>query len=287
MSDAPQRKREGGGPPSAKPATWNDWAELFSKTIVAVAALAVTVGTVFISHSETGRAQAEQQKADAEKTLIDAKSTELAQHSQDIAEQKFDLETATAVLNHAPPAERERLGLVWAVAICKRETKERASAEVTATICNASSTLGKQQQSRGAFATVAAVTTALNANDPKAYLNSPTASLQNLAVTAAESGKIAAVSATWFAVVGTLPQSYPNAVHELALQLNAKLMEAGLPDKDTHVYKTQVSKSFALTSGEGKSEADARVRVRMLRKAGFSDAFPQIDRGWVKADELR
>ncbi len=73
----------------------------------------------------------------------------------------------------------------------------------------------------------------------------------------------------------------------LARQLNTRLMGAGLPQGDVHVYRTRISNSFALTSGTDKSEQDARARARMLRDAGFADAFAQPDRGWTKADDLR
>lgn len=122
--------------------------------------------------------------------------------------------------------------------------------------------------------------------DLKAFLNSAAAAAQNAGVAASEAARPAA-SGRWFAVVGTLPQSAPGAVGALARQLNARLRGAGLPRHDVHIYRTQISNSFALTSGTDKSEEDARSRARMLRRAGFTDAFAQPDRGWSPAEDLR
>lgn len=196
-------------------------------------------------------------------------------------------DTATLLLSHVPASERDRLSLLWAISYCKGLTEFGVSGGANGSLCAADAQLGIQEHSRTAPAATQAATDAVRSNSPKSYLISPTAASQNLGFAAAECAQPAGSSAPWYAVVGTLPQSAPDAVHGLATRLNARLLGAGIPPTDVHVYRTQISKSFALTSGEGKSEADARARVRMLRQAGFSDAFAQVDRGWTKADEFR
>lgn len=107
---------------------------------------------------------------------------------------------------------------------------------------------------------------------------------------AVEDSEPTPASPQWFAVIGTLPQSASEAMRGLASQvsqLDIRLQKAGLPAKDVYVYRTKISKSFALAAGRAKSQTDAQARVVMLRKAGFKDAFVQLDRGWIRDDSLR
>lgn len=272
------------------PETWVDWADFFSKTVIAVAGVAISATTLVLGTAEKRRADA------AKQTEIAAARTQETQRRA--IEQKADQERAARdkreqgrddtaqLLDHLPADMRERLGIKIVVDYCNGAPPARTGVGMDVSLCRSLATLGDQRLVQTATVATQTAQAAVAQRDPKAFLNSRAAVAQNTGMAAAEAVRPAA-SGRWFAVVGTLPQTSPDAVRSLAAQLNARLLGAGLPNNDVHVYRTQISKSFALTSGVDKSEADARARARMLRNAGFADAFAQPDRGWERADGLR
>ncbi|MBB3695265.1 hypothetical protein [Sphingomonas sp. BK580] len=261
------------------PKTWVEWADFFSKTLIAAAGLFVSIATLVF-------AQAERNRAHKEKLLTDRLNAESARRNEARTEDSTRRDKTLFILDKLPADLRERLSLQTAIDYCNDPSEAGLKTGANAALCHSVNSLGEQRLMTIAATTTTSARIAVTQENPKAFLNSPAVAAQNAGVAAAEAGKPAA-SGRWFAVVGTLPQSAPQAVGALAEQLNTRLMGAGLPDSDVHVYRTRISKSFALTSGTDKSEEDARARASMLRRAGFSDAFAQPDRGWVRADDLR
>ncbi|WP_298089950.1 hypothetical protein [uncultured Sphingomonas sp.] len=265
------------------PKTWVEWADFFSKTLIAIAGLLVSVATLVLTQAEKARAASEQRRADAQKVLIDQRNAGLAEQAEKRAREISNRDKIEFYLRQLPPELRAQLSLRVAINYCNDPTD---AALRNAGLCRNVSTFGDARLAATASTAAQTAQAAVTQQDPKAFLNSPAAAAQNAGVAAAEAARPAA-SGRWFAVVGTLPQSAPGAVGALARQLNARLAGAGLPANDVHVYRTRISNSFALTSGTDKSEENARARARMLRRAGFSDAFAQPDRGWTRADDLR
>jgi hypothetical protein len=264
---------------TTRPQTWVDWADFLSKTVIAVAALVVTVGVAVVTHGE-------EQRSAAQKALADSQANAVAQKANSRAEEANSREASDFILKYIPEGERDRMQLQLAVRYCNDRDLAGTKSAANVDLCRGVSELGTKRLEAIAPSAAAAANSAVTHQDPKAFLNSRSAATQNAGLAASEAGVPSQLN-RWFAVVGTLPQSSSDAVHSLAEQLNSRLLGAGLPKNDVHVYRTQISKSFALTSGLDKTEAEARARARMLREAGFADAFAQPDRGWVKADELR
>lgn len=261
----------------SRPQTWNDWADFFSKSVLGIAALGVTAGTAVITHSEKSRAEAEESRANAERELFERQNNLRQEEARERDNTRFIFEMMAG-------AKDEPYKILVAASYCNDPPRARMKSFVKA--CSAVAERGSNIIVSNTTAVRAAARSAVDAGDPKSFLNSTAAVAQNRGLAAAESAK-PAVSTRWFAVVGTLPQTSPEAVSDLARQLNARLLVAGLPKNDVHVYRTKVSKSFALTSGLDKTKAEAQARARMLRNAGFTDAFAQPDREWARADELR
>ncbi len=261
------------------PQTWTEWADFWSKTLIATAGMLVSVAALVLTHGERTRAEKALQRTidhDAELARItDARNAATIRRAK-----------AQFILEQLPPDLRTRLNLTTAIDYCDDPADTDFRTGANARLCRGVSQLGQLRLAKIAAETEQVASTALSQQDPKVYLNSPVAAAQNAGVAAAETGT-PPVSDRWFAVVGTLPQTAPDAVGALARQLNQWLQRAGLPPNDVHVYRTRISNSFALTSGTDKSKNDAQNRAQMLRRAGFTDAFAQPDRGWIKADDLR
>lgn len=268
---------------ATRPQTWVEWADFCSKSLIATAGLLVSIATLVLTQAEKQRAAAEQSRADAQKLLTDRHNAMLAEQAEKRARESSNRDKIDFYLKQLPPELRAQLSLRVAISFCNDPTDAGLR---NAGLCRNVSAFGDERLAASASAATEVARTAAAQQDPKAFLNSPAAAAQNAGVAAAEAARPAA-SGRWFAVVGTLPQSAPGAVGALARQLNARLTVAGLPANDVHVYRTRISNSFALTSGTDKSEDDARARARMLRGAGFTDAFAQPDRGWTRADDLR
>jgi hypothetical protein len=268
------------------PKTWVEWADFFSKTVIALAGLAFSGATLILTQAEKSRARAEQHQADAGRRLADKQTADLALRNEGRQQAASDRERKNDWLKMLPDDLQGEAKIGIALENCNDPAAIELRTGINAETCQRLARLGDQRLAATASPATASARTAVLQRDPKAFLNSATAAAQNAGVAAAEAARPAA-SGRWFAVVGTLPRSAPGAVHDLAAQLNARLLGAGLPDGDVHVYRTRISNSFALTSGADKTEAEARARAKMLRRAGFSDAFAQPDREWSKADDLR
>jgi len=125
---------------------------------------------------------------------------------------------------------------------------------------------------------------AAHSGDANRYVASDLNAKQGLALTAAESAT-PPVGSKWYAVIATVPLSQRLALTSLIADLDMKLQKAGLPPNDVHVFRTQISNSYAITSGLAKKETDAKQRARMLQRSGMvPDAFAQPDRNWQLAD---
>lgn len=258
-----------------RPKTWIEWADFFSKSVIAVAALAVTIGTTILT-------QFEQRRANAAKELYDTQKLDIELDNASRSRQSSDQATTEFILKYVPQGNREQLQLKVALAYCKNPLISSNNAD----LCKGVSEVGLANLAQSAKSVKNAASSAAQRSAPEAYFNSRVAAQQNANVAAAEVARPSS-SGRWFAVVGTLPLSAtPDSLRELAEQLNTRLETAGLPANDVHIYRTKISKSFAFTSGIDKSEADAQARARMLRRAGFTDAFAQPDRGWERSDEL-
>lgn len=246
----------------SRPKTWLEWADFFSKSLLGLAAFAVTASATFatyqFSQNKDAREQEERDRA------------------------AFD-----DLLSLVPPDQQSSLKGKRASLYCSGSATTHARSVAVSDLCTWVASLGKQVLERGEGSRATTIKDAA----PKgvtAVLNSTAVSSQNTGVAAAEAAQPAAEAALWFAVVGTVPETTdPAAVKLLVEQLNQRLVKAGLPADDAHVYRTKISRSFALTSGQGKTAQDARARVAMLQKAGFTDAFAQRDRDWTKVDDLR
>jgi len=287
-----------------RPQSWNDWADFFSKTALAIASLGVTGIGAYVGHIENQRAQ-------ADSTYYHEQEVRQNQLNYLLERQNYILSTRNSD-REQKIAERESINDVRgniAVAMDKaranpndptielyfRQASENCNdknylgygTKALVSLCTQLAKIGTKIIATNGMAATAEANAAVIRQDPKAFLNSASAASQNTGLTASESRQAIESSARWFAVIASLPLNSGSAVHSLADQLNAKLMGAGLPPRDVHVYRTKISNSLALTSGTDKSQQEAQARVRMLKRAGFHDAFAQPDREWVRADNLR
>lgn len=91
-----------------------------------------------------------------------------------------------------------------------------------------------------------------------------------------------AAAGGWFAVVGSL-----HSVSE-AEALIKKLKDnlpGTLTSLELQIYKTDISKLYALTVGGETSKSEAVARAAAIREAGLiPDAFAQRNRGWDKVE---
>lgn len=245
-----------------RPTTWVEWTDFFSKVILGLAAFSVTATTAFVTYSFSERKDAREQE-------------------------ERDRAAFEDLLTLVPPDQQGTLKAKRASLYCSGTASTQPRSVAVSDLCTWVASLGKQVLARGEEVRIADIKSTAS-KGVTAVLNSTAVSSQNIGVAAAEAAQPADESALWFAVVGTVPETTdPNAVRSLVGQLNQRLIAAGLPANDAHVYRTKISKSFALTSGQGKTAQAARARVSMLQKAGFADAFAQRDREWRLADELR
>lgn len=86
----------------------------------------------------------------------------------------------------------------------------------------------------------------------------------------------------WFAVVGSLKTKSE------AIQL-IDLLKASKPESlksfNFELYKTKISRLYAVTIGGEASKADAVKRAKLAREAGWvSDAFAQRNKEWVREE---
>lgn len=113
------------------------------------------------------------------------------------------------------------------------------------------------------------------------YLGSPEAVTQSSLVAATETA-IRANQNRWFAVVGTVPDSQRAAANSLANRLATIIPSTILKDRPIRIYRTKISKSFAITVGDAMSKDNAAELAAKLREiSDLHDAFAQPDRDWA------
>lgn len=94
----------------------------------------------------------------------------------------------------------------------------------------------------------------------------------------------------WFTVLGTYPiDDLPLARSEaerLASEIDAAALSVNRQFQ-IRIYQTRISNDYAVTLGGMWSRSDAISFARAIRDAGLvSDAFAQVNRGWVLTDSL-
>ena len=119
--------------------------------------------------------------------------------------------------------------------------------------------------------------------DPAAFAKSDIAMKGNVAAQAREAVEAPAEGARWFAVAGTVPVEDPAAARSLAAALSTRLKAAGVV-APIAIYRTKLSRSFAITVGGPLDPSVAKAIANRVRSSGVvSDAFAQPDRDWLPA----
>lgn len=86
----------------------------------------------------------------------------------------------------------------------------------------------------------------------------------------------------WFAVVGSVRTI--DEANRLVSRLGSQL-PASLVNQSLKVYKTEISKLYAVTVGGETSKSDALHIAKIVRESGLvSDAFAQRNKGWNEVE---
>lgn len=257
----------------ATPRSWNDFADLLSKTLFA-AMSAIIALTIWVYSNTQERLNA-------------ALELQAQRHASEIKAVRENLsdrrDTINLFLQFLPQDQSDpqfQLKLQTLSSYCSEESSAGRPNRVSNVLCESVGRLGDGFAAR-TQADASSAAAAASRGNPASYVNSSVANAQLVALAASESG-VPATAGHWFAVVASIPLEQRDAVPAIARSLNERLRAGGMP-ADVQVFRTQISRSFAITSGPEKTEALARARVRALRQAGLvPDAFAQPDRGWVR-----
>ncbi|HVZ29962.1 MAG TPA: hypothetical protein VG839_06180 [Asticcacaulis sp.] len=257
------------------PDNWKDFVDLLSKTVVASVSAIVGVIVWEISHIQEAETK-KRAATEAERShQLDEIQQTIDNHRQSMTEGR---ETITLFLTYMPKDSSDpqlSLKLNTLNSYCQTaDNSDTISIFVCKQVSDFSSTLAGETKQKAAE--VAQNGSAEN------YITSNSGAAQTAALAGTESnGGAIDPSAQWFAVMASVPLSQASALPSLLRSFNARLGKAGMPE-DARVYKTKISSSYAITSGDLKSQALAVARARALRQAGVvPDAFAQPDREWV------
>jgi hypothetical protein len=255
------------------PKNWNDFADLLSKTVVAAASAIVATGIWLYSDYQE---RLDRKLAQQEERHV----AELKSAREGLSDRRDVISLFLQFMPRDDSDPQLDLKLQALSSYCSEDTRVNQSNRVVAVLCESVGRLGISYAARTSGAAATAATAAAQTNNAEAYLSSKAAGAQIVALAASESAEPRS-SGKWFAVIASVPLSETAAVPRVARALNERLRRGGMP-ADVHIFRTVVSQSYALTSGGGKTEADAKARVRALRRTSLiPDAFAQPDRDWV------
>lgn len=108
---------------------------------------------------------------------------------------------------------------------------------------------------------------------------------KNLEASDYESAKQSLIQATteldWFAVLASYKDSELKEAQDHAKKISNQLAEQGEPYL-IDIYKTRISKNYALTVGGRLSKPKALELAKLAREKGWAhDAFAQVDKSWI------
>lgn len=297
----------------APPATWNDFVDLLSKTVVAAAAGAIAAGLWFYEESRKDRAEIETSLREADeiarKRSSEARDTialfntytpldgdpRFDEKNRLLANYCLDVQTFSAVAK-TPPVRIEWFPWLRSAARHADDqstTRTNASAsagveesgsKVVRSLCEENKVRASAQAGRTVRQVGPIIKASIINGDPGAYAVSEPGRAQQSALVAAEASEPSTATKDWFAVIASVPISQAPSVPKLAGAFSVKLSQAGFPPY-VNAYCTRLSGSIALTSGARKTQVVAEGRAGALRRTGLVlDAFAQPDRGWVWVD---
>jgi len=91
----------------------------------------------------------------------------------------------------------------------------------------------------------------------------------------------------WFAVLASFPENQRDSAINRARELAATLASQGATEHPIVVYKTQISRDYAVTVGGKLAKSEAiRLAARAREKGWAFDAFAQIDRNWSEEEKI-
>ena len=264
-----------------RPADWSELTEILSKTVFAfMAALIAGAAWLYVQQSEA----ADKKRAQEDARLAQANERHAAELTALRAETSDKREVINLFINVMPADIAEPKAEVRILALksyCDEEYRADSRNLLLKAMCQKVGDFGSTYAAKSNEPATQAIQAAQTSGNAADYTRTKAAGAQNIALAASEAAAPVGHSSTWYAVAASVPLQRPEGVQELARSLNRKLPTIGLP-ADIHIYETKVSGSYAITSGTGKSETDARARVRVLRQSGVvADAFAQPDRGWT------
>ena len=144
------------------PKTWVEWADFFSKTLIATAGLLVSVATLVLT-------QAEKRRAGAEQKLAEQRRAEEARRAEARIEEASHRDKARFILDQLPPDLRARLNLQTAIDYCNDPTETGLKTGVNAGLSpNTGSSQGKAKRKASAFRS-APVTVATRGKAPVGF----------------------------------------------------------------------------------------------------------------------
>jgi len=249
------------------PQTVNDAVDLASKTVIA---LVVAAAGLTYNHY---------QRKDLEQARVEAANAEKLQ--RELAKQRETREDARATYGFfvtGMPDDLSSRGGVARVRIMNAYCNDAANAQVTivATACKHLPPVPITEQDRKTTEREAV-------SAPANYANSPLAQRTNVAAATLESAEAPKANANWFAVIATVPLDSPEAALSLSRSLAARLSAANITSP-VQIYRTKLSRSFAVTVGGAMTQAEAVGLARQVRASGIvRDAFAQPDREWKAA----
>lgn len=249
------------------PSTVKDAVDLASKTVIAVA---IAVAGFAYNHF---------QEKKLEQARVEAKAADDLQ--RDIAKQREAREDARATYGFfitGLPDDLASEGGVARLRIMNAYCNEATNAQVqiVKTACKHLPPIPITEQDRRATKREAV-------DAPVEYANSKLAQRTNVAAATLESSETPRPDASWFAVVATVPLDSPDAARSLSSSLASRLAQAGV-EIPVRIYRTKLSRSYAVTVGGAMPQARAVTLARQVRASGVvRDAFAQPDREWTLA----
>jgi hypothetical protein len=247
-----------------RPADWNSFADLVSKTIVAAAGTAIAWGlAAHARHDE----QVEAQRAHR-REVVDMFLTFMP---TDMNDPQFDtkISTLSAYCNaeSAVQVEDGRVALL--------------EDDVLRILCERVGQAGEAYRRRNEAAAAEALEKA-EQSDAALYVKSAAAVSQGVALAASEASEPPPAQSRWHTVIASIPKAQFAAVPQLARALVRRLGQADVSG-DVQVYLTRLSDSYALTLGQATTREEATSRAKRVCASGVvRDAFAQPDRGWQR-----
>jgi hypothetical protein len=260
------------------PDNWTDFADLVSKTVVALVSAFLGAAIWWYTHQETALADARKDAEHQAEQKFDAK---LKLIQEQLSQNSDDRDNITLFIQVLPKDDSDPLWEKKGQFLTTYCFGARPSL-LMHTLCSANAEQHLRIASKSEGAASKEATAAVTSKNPAAYASAPAAGAQVSALAAVEATDLSQPSSSkWYAVIATVPIPQLEAATAVAKALNDKV-GAVVGACDVHIYQTKISNNYAITSGGPKTEVDAKHRVTLIRGSGIAnDAFAQPDRGWA------